>query len=68
MLSSRRSEVCASKGSMESARELKLGESGDGVAVRLLSEGGCATEGLAWGRVWRYEVRRWELWISRGSS
>lgn len=49
---------------MESVREVRLGDRGDGVAERVLSDGGCCDEeGGVGSRVCRYEVRRWELWI-----
>lgn len=53
---------------MESVREVRLGDRGDGVAESVLNDGGCCEEGGMEVRVCRYEVRRWELWIWRGSS
>lgn len=65
MASRRRSAVWERKGSMEREREGREGESGEGVDVRVLRVG-VVIGGV--GMVCRYEVRRWELWIVRGSS
>lgn len=73
MLSRRRSEVWARKGSMDKARDCKLGVSGAGATLRAWREGGRERGGAdeeeeEGGRVCRYEVKRWELWMVRGSS
>ena len=78
MASRRRSEVWERKGSIERVRVERLGCKGEG---RLCVGGNSESEfgilggfmldtvvvGVV-GRVWRKEVRRWELWIWRGSS
>lgn len=76
MASRRRSEVWERKGSMDRVRVERLGWRGEG---RLWVGGSSEREfgilegfvvlvdGVV-GRVWRKEVRRWELWIWRGSS
>lgn len=73
MLSKRRSEVWERKGSMERARDCRFGVKGAGAALRACSEVGSEGELVdvdeeEGGRVCRYEVRRWELWMVRGSS
>lgn len=74
MASRRRSEVWERKGSMDKVRVERLGCKGEG---RLCVGGSSEREfGICWeaveegedGRVCRKEVRRWELWIWRGSS
>lgn len=63
--------VCRRKGSSVSVRAVvRFGVRGRGDLLSWLREVGGFVEGCAGeeGRVWRKEVRRWELWIVRGSS
>ena len=70
MASRRRSEDFSRKGSMLRVREVKFGAKGEGWCGRVLREGGIVggLEVGGEGRVCRNEVRKWELWIVRGSS
>lgn len=73
MLSRRRSEVWERKGSMERARDCRFGVRGAGAALRAWRDVGSVSglgdeEEEEGGRVCKYEVNRWELWMVRGSS
>lgn len=75
MLSRRRSEVWERKGSMERARDCRFGVKGAGAALSACREVGSESELVdeeeeeeEGGRVCKYEVNRWELWMVRGSS
>lgn len=69
MLSKRFSVVCRRKGSIvRVSAVVRLGVRGREALFRVAREGGWeGVEGEV-GRVCRKEVRRWELWIVRGSS
>ena len=56
---------------MERARDCRFGVKGAGAALRACRDVGSESELVdeeEGGRVCRYEVRRWELWMVRGSS
>lgn len=61
--------VCRRKGSIVNVSAVvRLGVRGREALLRVAREGGWAGVEGGVGRVCRKEVRRWELWIVRGSS